>query len=417
MPSLTVEGGNVISTLTYNSTTTFNLATQIAAAINPLSLSPTTELTTTTISTAGPTTIPAGIVGIVIDPAAPPTTVTGSGAGLGGSGGVESVVAGSSGLTFTSAASSLDYLAIAGGTNVIGLASGSSYQLALTGSTSVAPGGGTITYGSSTVNGNGTGTIDVGSANATVEASTAGNTIFGSGSDFVVLASGDFAGLTGASPTIFGGAGPDTIALTGSTNAVFSGAASGSETVFGGLSNTLFTNGSNLVFVAGPSPETDIIVGAANSQITYFGTSSAAATISAGSGNETLNAAGASTPIDFVAGSGNTSIAAGSGNATIFGGTGANTVTGGSAADTFAFVNGQGGGSELVSNFSASDNVVLLSYGTNQVANALATSTATVVGGVAGTQITLGDNTKVTFVGTSPTASQVVGYNNGVKST
>ena len=404
MPSLTVEGANVISTLTYNSTTTFNLATQIAAAINPLSLSPTTELTTTTISTAGPTTIPAGIVGIVIAPAAPPTTVTGSGAGPGGSGGVESVVAGSSGLTFTSAASSVDYLAIAGGTNVIGLASGSSYQVALTG-------------GSSTVNGNGTGTIDVGSANATVEASTAGNTIFGSGSDFVVLASGDVAGLTGASPTVFGGAGPDTIALTGSTNAVFSGAASGSETVFGGLSNQVFTNGSNLVFVAGPSPETDLIVGAANSQITYFGSSSAAATISAGAGNETLNAAGASAPIDFVAGSGRTSIDAGSGNTTVFGGTGANSVVGGSAVDTFAFVNGQGGGSELISNFTASDNVVLLSFGTNQVANALATSTPTVVGGAASTQITLGDNTKVTFVGTSPTASQIVGFNNGVKST
>ena len=197
---------------------------------------------------------------------------------------------------------------------------------------------------------------------------------------------------------------------------MFSGAATGSETVFGGQSNTAFTNGSNLVFVAGSSAETDFIVGGANSQITYFGSTSAA-TIAAGSGNETLNAAGASAPIDFVAGSGQTSIAAGSGNTTVFGGTGANSVTGGSAVDTFAFVNGQGGGSELISNFSASDNVVLLSFGTNQVANALATSAATVVGGVAGTQITLGDSTKVTFVGTGPTASQVVGFNNGVKST
>ena len=403
MPNLTVEGGNVISTLTYSTTTTFNLATQIAAAINPLSTSPTTEALTTTISTAGPSTIPAGIIGIVIAPSAPPTTLKGSGYGAGGIGGVESVVAGSSGLTYTSAPNSVNYLAIAGGTNVIGLALGSVDQVALTG-------------GSASVFADGSGTVDVGGATATVLASTAGNTIFGSGSDFVVLASGDFAGLSGASPTVFGGIGPDTIALTGSTNAVFSGAATGSETVFGGLSNTVFTNGSNLVFVAGPSPETDVIVGGANSQITYFGSTSAA-TISAGAGNETLNAAGSSSPIDFVAGSGQTSIAAGSGNTTVFGGTGANSVTGGSAVDTFAFVNGQGGGSELISNFTASDNVVLLSFGTNQVANALATSTATVVGGVAGTQITLGDSTKVTFVGTSPTASQVVGFNNGVKST
>ncbi len=412
MPNLTVEGGNVISTLTYNSFTTFNLATQIAAAINPLSQSPSQEATTTTISTAGPTTIPAGIVGIVIAPTAPPTTVTGSGGGPGASGGVESVVAGSSGLTYTSAGSSVDYLAIAGGINVIGLALGSSYQVAL-GS------------GNDTVNANGTGTVDVGTATATVEASTTANTIFGSGSDFVVLASGDFAGLSGPSPTVFGGAGPDTIALTGSTNATFSGTSFGSETVFGGLSNKVFTNGSNLVFVAGPSPETDYIaaptapsLAGSNTQITYFGSTSAA-TISAGVGNETLNAAGSSAPVEFIANvaAGNVSIAAGSGNTTVFGGTGANTVTGGSGSDLFAFSSGQGGGSELISNFSASDVVVLNNYGTNQVNNALATSTPTVVGGVSGTQITLADSTKVTFVGTSPTASQVVGYNNGVKST
>ena len=412
MPSFTVEGGNVISTLTYNTFTTFNLASQIAAAINPLSVSPSLEATTTTISTAGPATIPAGIVGIVIAPTAPPTTVTGSGAGPGGSGGVESVVAGSSGLTYTGAASSLNYIAIAGGTNAIGLALGSAYQVALTG-------------GNATVNGNGTGTIDVGAATATVEASTAANTIFGSGSDFVVLSSGDFAGLSGPSPTVFGGAGPDTIALTGSTNATFSGTTFGSETVFGGLSNKVFTNGSSLVFVAGPSPETDYIaaplspsLAGGNSQITYFGSTSMA-TIQAGVGNETLNASGSSAPVEFVANlaAGNVSIAAGSGNTTVFGGTGANTVTGGSATDLFAFSNGQGGGSELISNFTASDAVVLNNYGTNQVANALATSAPTVVGGVSGTQITLGDNTKVTFVGTSPTASQVVGFNNGVKST
>ena len=73
--------------------------------------------------------------------------------------------------------------------------------------------------------------------------------------------------------------------------------------------------------------------------------------------------------------------------------------------------NGQVGGAESITDFKAGDALALIGYGTNAVANALATATPTVVGGAASTTITLGDNTKVTFNGVSALKpGQVMGF-------
>jgi len=70
-------------------------------------------------------------------------------------------------------------------------------------------------------------------------------------------------------------------------------------------------------------------------------------------------------------------------------------MTGGAGADQFRFINYQAGGTDLILDFTSKDQVALIGYGKNAVANAL--KTQTVVGG--SVTITLSDNTRITFAG------------------
>jgi len=86
----------------------------------------------------------------------------------------------------------------------------------------------------------------------------------------------------------------------------------------------------------------------------------AADVIAAGPGSDTV-----------VAGAGNTAIFAGSGTDVIFAGSGAATMVAGSGPDVFAFVNGQAGGSDLISGFKpGTDQIVLIGYGATQTPTA-----------------------------------------------
>ena len=71
-------------------------------------------------------------------------------------------------------------------------------------------------------------------------------------------------------------------------------------------------------------------------------------------------------------------------------------MTGGAGSDLFSFANGSAGGSDLITDFSAStDKVTLQGYGSGAVTAAL--NSAAFSGG--SETLTLSDGTKVTFAG------------------
>jgi Ca2+-binding RTX toxin-like protein len=97
---------------------------------------------------------------------------------------------------------------------------------------------------------------------------------------------------------------------------------------------------------------------------------------------------------------------AGSGNDTLIGGTGSATLTGGTGADLFAVINGHAGGAVTITDFAASDLVLLGGYDTlaggvadsdTQATEAL--KNATHAGG--NTTIALADGTTITFIATT----------------
>jgi hypothetical protein len=164
---------------------------------------------------------------------------------------------------------------------------------------------------------------------------------------------------TGGSDSIGGGQGG------------FIGTASGAnDTVAGGSGNTIVAvTGANSLAVSGPGPGVTGI------------------DESASTGPETI----ATNPN----GNSGTLIATmGSGADTAIGGSGASTITGGSGDDVFAFIKGHAGGTEVIINFTPSDNLVFsASYGYT------ATNLPTEAVGSLGDVITLNDGTTITLAG------------------
>ena len=100
-----------------------------------------------------------------------------------------------------------------------------------------------------------------------------------------------------------------------------------------------------------------------------------------------------------------TAVTGGSAADIIIGGPGDSSVAGGAGADLFAFLNGRGGGTIVVTDFTAADHIGL--YGFGATANADAYAGRSVAGG--STTLTLADNTHVVLSGfTSLNASAFV---------
>ena len=137
-----------------------------------------------------------------------------------------------------------------------------------------------------------------------------------------------------------------------------------------------------------------------------FATGSAGDILAAGAGDETL-VGGASSGNDvFFAGSGNDRITLGSGRDTVFAGSGVSSVTGGAGMDSFAIVNGQAGGMEVIDGFKlGADRISLVAFDPGEAARALASAQTT----AAGTTITLSDKTQVTFTGFTGLDSRIFG--------
>jgi Ca2+-binding RTX toxin-like protein len=253
------------------------------------------------------------------------------------------------------------------------------------------------TTGNDTITtGTGTNKIDPGSGNDlitsegndTIYAGAGSDTVFAVGQDLAAVGTGTLSFVNGDNPaTVIGGSTGTAVVNGGAGGGLFAGGSGDANIIVGGSgAATIFgSSGPDLLFAGGSNPDL----------------------LAAGSGNETLSGVGSSGNNVMWAGAGTDLMGGGSGNETFFAGQGSATIIGGSGVDLFAFVNGQAGGSDVISGFNPDqgDRVDLQGYGPDEVQNALAG--ATVANG--STTITLSDHTTVLFVGvTDLTASAFV---------
>lgn len=244
----------------------------------------------------------------------------------------------------------------------------------------------------------GTNTISPGLGNNLVYTGSANDVIYSTGNDTVSGAGGG----TG-SDTVFGLGGSVFIGEF-AKNLTFVGGA-GPATILSGTGTDLIDAGSGpILAAAGTGGRSTISGGTGSVGSTIFGArggdvlsihGSGTNLLAAGGGNETLTGAGSSGSNVYFSGVGNSTITGGTGTETFFAGVGNSTINPGSGADLIAIVNGRAGGTVTINNFSSVDHVTLQGYSTTELANDLANQSPN--GGSA--QITLSDNTKITFTG------------------
>ncbi len=293
-------------------------------------------------------------------------------------------------------------------------------------------------------------TVAAGDGAATVNATGNGEAVLGGGGKLTASVSGigsEVVGgagaltavVSGVSDTVFGGGGASAVTLSGSSNVVVGGVAGVSvldngagDTIEAGISFTAVTapggsfirGGSGpLSFVGGTGPSTILggsgsatvfggsgftsILGSAGGATTYVNTTSGGLTFSAGSGNETIDASLSQTANRFEGAlatpNSQVVLKGGAGSDVFVGGEGSDTLVGNGGANGFYFYTGFGGplADHVITDFSAIDSVFLANYGTSAASAAIAG--ATVANG--STTITLADNTKITFVGVTDSAS------------
>jgi uncharacterized protein (TIGR03118 family) len=244
----------------------------------------------------------------------------------------------------------------------------------------------------------------------TVVGSTGADTVATGANSAVVFGNGDRLAFFGgsASATVIGGAGASTIfgdggsimAFGGDGGGLIAGGSAGNNFLVAGAgASTLFGGGSGDVLFANGAAG-DVLVAGSGDVTLSGGNSTGNNMLAGGAGNDLL-----------VAGMGADTLAGGTGNATLVAGTGADMLVGGagsnaffagqntammagSGRDLFIFVAGLASGAETVTGFGAGDSVHLEGF---PVDGATAASMQTNTG--AGTMISLGDGTTVTFVG------------------
>ena len=235
----------------------------------------------------------------------------------------------------------------------------------------------------------------------------------GPGKLFVNASAGDVTVYAGAGgTTVAGGAGQVTAWGKTSGDLLTGGSAQGNALIGGAAAETLFGSGGGLmvgaaaggdVLVAGPGNVTLTGAGSQGANTVFGG--SGASTMTLGKGNDLVVLGGGASTVfggssraNIYGGSGALLAIAGSGGAYVQAGVGQSTVHAGSGADLFRFVDGAGGGTELIVGFKQGvDRISLGGFGPDAATSALAT--ARTAGG--DTTIQLADNTRVTFAGLS----------------
>jgi Ca2+-binding RTX toxin-like protein len=280
-----------------------------------------------------------------------------------------------------------DTIAAGTGNNLIFLGSGVS-SVASTGTDTIIGGSGAATVSAganqalvfaggaplSFYAGSETSTVIAGAGGATVQGGSAGTLFFADG------ASSYYGG--GAADTVLGGSGP--LTANGGGGAVL---------IFGGTNghNRLTSGGGKATLVGGGTG--DVLTATGNANVVLV----------ASSGAETLNGAGASGANIFFGGVGNDVIEGGGGNDLILAGEGNDTLSGGRGTNVFEFIDGYGGGTDTITDFSASrDYVELAGFATGLAATVLTAAiikSETVTS--SGTTIALPDGTHILFSGVS----------------
>ena len=459
MTSVTVPGpGNSTITQTFSNEFNLALAQNIAAALAAASAAGSLDIQTTDGSSALPPVAPGKIGELVIEPGTATTTIPASA-------GYSFVVDLASGDTiFGSPALSImggsgnshtivdpAIITLGDGTNVVTV-SGAGDNVAVgngldtltgIGSGTISGGTGTddfILQGSYVVNSQGKNdTISAGDGAVTVNALAAGVgalAITGDGkftghiagtSDTVLGSSGfgaTFVTLSGSSDVVVGGQAVLSVLDSGTSNTITAGAGSASVTAAGGS----FVNGGSgdLTFVGGAGASTIIgssgdltvfggtgatsLFGGAGGTFTYVNTTPGGLFYTGGPGGETLDASLSKGSALILAGqdtAGQSSLVGGVGNDALVAGGGSTTLVGGGGADFFDFYSQLGGAASqnVIGDFSAIDNVMLVNYAPGEAAAAIAG--ATVSG--SSTTITLSDHTTITFTGVT-NAGALIGH-------
>jgi Ca2+-binding RTX toxin-like protein len=233
-----------------------------------------------------------------------------------------------------------------------------------------------VTHGSNTIFAAGADTINTGSASTLIFAGRNGGTVTGgSGSMYFVGGTGAVSVSGGSGPTtLFGGTGSADSFLRGGSgqNLLIAGYGTGNSTLVGGSGPTWeFANGSGPVTMyAGDSP-ISILVGVTGAGVELMKT---------GPGDA------------FIGLNGNAD--------TVIGGSGASTVLGGTGHDIYAFVDGQGGGTEVIASFKVGKDALVFSPGYGN--KAVASETIEKVAGYGTSDvIKLTDGTTITLIGVS----------------
>ena len=219
-------------------------------------------------------------------------------------------------------------------------------------------------------------------------------------------------GAGGSTITVNNSATVDTVVniTSGGGDTIWAGAATVTIDNVGTLGDTIFSEGANLTFIGGIGanrvygPTGTMLVEGGQTSLAGAGVVSvpaalvaASGTMVAGSGNETLSGAGATGDFTLIGGPGNDVMIASAGRTNFVVGTGDAAIMVGGSADVVTVQNGYAGGLNTITGFRVGiDDLQLVGYASNEVAQAVSAQASD---GQGGCLLSLSDRTRIDLAG------------------